>query len=300
MEKKFWTKSDSGLLIPSGTVSDFPPVSEKISLPKIGKLAVKLENLYNKYQVLIPSSSDLASLIKSAKELTYHLENNQKNKITRELIINTLFLYRIISAVLPIDGYNKVKGSLKKLTKKNLNIFNREKSNAKDKFCEIGIWEKLKKMGAPVDFGEPDIYWKEKGLVFGIACKKIYSDAHIQRITSKAVKQISQSTTYGMIAFNLDDLVVPENKILECRNETEGVGKLIEVGQNFLNKHQRHFKKYFLKNKLMGVIALTSCITHIDTYYIGSGMAVWSHSQLNSENKKRINLFKEKLQNNIP
>ncbi|OGV34652.1 MAG: hypothetical protein A2020_00350 [Lentisphaerae bacterium GWF2_45_14] len=289
-----WIKLRSGIIVQAKDVH-FSQNPVKTSFSRIGDMAVELEDLYSKYSIQLSAGSRMATRIRGAKDLKVRWETEPKNTITGEMIINAINFQRIAGALLPLDGNDKAEFFLNKLLDGDLDITKRTPNVGKSFLWELELWNKMTHMGLHAEFKEPDISWEDKGDVLGVACKRLYSEKHVQHVLSEAVAQIKETTHYGIAAFNLDDLVVPADQIFHAHDKSVVLDWLTRANQDFLVRNHRHFEKYFLSNRLAGVIVSTSCLSRLDTLYVASQWTVWTHPELDADNKRRIQYLYEKL-----
>jgi hypothetical protein len=104
----------------------------------------------------------------------------------------------------------------------------------------------------------PDIVVNFDDTCIGIACKKIYSERHVQNVLSQAVGQIEKEFEFGIVAINIDDLLPPQATLnLESSYAVEE--RLNQYNGEFLRRHDRHFRKYLTKGRLISAI-ISSCV----------------------------------------
>ena len=104
----------------------------------------------------------------------------------------------------------------------------------------------------------PDIVVDFNDSRIGIACKKIYSERHVQNVLSEAVSQIQKEFEFGIAAINIDDLL-PAKAILNLNSSQAVAERLHQHNGEFLQRHDRHFRKYLAEGSLISAI-ISSCI----------------------------------------
>jgi len=246
-----------------------------------------LQELFRKYK--IPMGPSLSRICDSANFLSTKWEEKKKSELTPPLLWDALSLIRISEPLLALDENPRASELLKKLADGEIGMLKHERTLARDIFWEVEIWNYLKRAGLSADLNDPpDVIWNAAGQRTGIACKRIYSEKHIQNVLSQAVRQIESTTGFGVAAFQLEDSRTPEGSILE----TESLAKASTILQNanlaFLKEHERHFLKYFSKDRLTAALVATSAIVVADIPHIGTEWCIWTHPGLSADHKARV------------
>jgi len=262
-EQKIWGRSDSGVLVPVGRVSDTSSRSRS-NYSQIRHKAREIEKIYLEAGIRLPTNSELGLMVQNTEELWEKWFLGNRENVSYKVFFLGMHLDRIGDAVIPLRDLLS-KTDLKRLLSGSLNFFSREKSNAKDAFWELEVCSKLRNRKADASLREPpDVVVEYETSRIGIACKKLYSEGHVQNVLSQAVKQIEKEFDFGIVAINLDDLL-PEDVVLK-RGSSEAVSKrLLEINERFLRVHERHFRKYLSKGRLISAIVSTSMIADVLT-----------------------------------
>ena len=289
-----WEQSPSGLLVPTAKISDIS-VRSKTNYLGIKNRAIEIETLFVDAGLKLDASSGLGQLIKKAKELSDNWLLVKKEELNYETLFLSMHLDRIADAILLLSNVSEKNHFLKKLKSGTLNFLSREKSEAKNTLWEIEVWAKLRKRLNAVYLEEPpDIVVKFNNSSIGISCKKLYSESHVQNILSQAVKQIEQNFEFGIVAINLDDLL-PADVILKMKSSDAVTERLNDINTNFINRHIRHFTKYFSKNRIISAIISTSILTDVPPerprVRNTSQWTVWTVSELSQRHKTQLNKF---------
>lgn len=296
--RQLWRQTESGLILPTGRLTDSTDASSETYL-KIKQKALGVEKLYADSQVPLPDNCDLALLIAEAKSLSDLWLMGQK--IEDPHLFNAAHLKRIAKAILPLRSVGNRARYLTALTSGSLSLRDRELSTAKDVLWEIELWETLLRHGFTAELAEPpDIVISFEGTLVGIACKKFYSEKHVQNVLSKAVDQIESSFNFGIIAANLDDLWTYEDA--QTYENIETAGKAIEAfNERFLASHKRHFRKYLAPGRAIAALVSTDILAEIKhgraRINNASQMTVWTIPGLEAEKEKQLRRFYEQLMN---
>lgn len=116
----------------------------------------------------------------------------------------------------------------------------------------------------------------------------------MQNILSKAVNQIEQKYEFGIVAINLDDLL-PANVVLKMDSSNAVTERLNDINTNFINKHIRHFTKYFAKSRIISAIISTSMLTDIPNerprFRNTSQWTIWIVAELSQHHKTQLKKF---------
>jgi hypothetical protein len=299
--KKFqqiWHDTKSGLVIPNGIVSDLSQSDSQTYLA-IKDKACAIEELYSDNGLLLPPACDLARLIADAKMLSDSWLLNRIDGMQRTLLFRVAHLDRIANAILPLRSVPDRAKYLSVLTSGSLDLHGRKRSLSKNILWELEMWAMLRRRSFNAHLIEPpDIVVDFEDAKIGVACKKLYSEKHVQNILSEAVAQIEVSFDFGIIAVNLDDLV-PANKILRTPNQQTMGEFLNDLNVKFLSRHERHFRKYLTSARLLSAFVSTAILADIFTGDIRFNEArqstIWTIPGLPLEKEKQLRRFYRKL-----
>jgi len=179
------------------------------------------------------------------------------------LLFRTALLDRIADAALPLLDVPDRKHFLSALLTGSLDLLDRKRSHAKDVLWELELWTILKRRLFNAALEEPpDIVVNFSKSKIGIACKKLYSEKHVQNVLSQAVAQIESSFDFGIVAVNIDDLL-PANRILRVPTQDAMSQYISDLNARFLGAHERHFRKYLSSGRVISVLISTSVLTDV-------------------------------------
>jgi len=211
-----------------------------------------------------------------------------------------MHLDRIAKAVLPLKHENKRNQYLKALLSGNLNFFERKESMAKSFLWELEVWSWLREKTKNVELEEPDITVNYNGSFIAIACKKFYSERHVQNVLSQGVKQIERGHEFGIVAINLDELL-PEDKVLKGKSLNAAKERLLKNNEEFLDNHNRHLARYFSANRLISAIVSTSAIIDIPSekprFRNMYQRVIWEVSELSTRHREQLHKFYNTVMN---
>ena len=257
-----WDQTPSGVMVPSSKITDLS-VRSKSNFLDIKNRAVEIENLYKNCEIRLDARSGLGQLIKHAKELSNNWLLANDNGFSYEIFFLSMHLDRIAKNILLLENVPDKVQFLKRLKSGNLDFFNRDKSEAKNTLWEIEVWAQLRRRINSVQLEEPpDIVVRFENSNIGISCKKVYSENHVQNVLSKAVKQIEKEYEFGIVAINIDDLLPPD-VVLKMESSDVVIERLHGFNTAFINRHIRHFTKYFSQSRIISAIVSTAIIVDV-------------------------------------
>jgi len=263
--------------------------------------AEAIEALYAAKKIRLPKHSDLGLLIQNAKDLWTNWFLNKQSELSYDMIFQALHLARIADALLPLKSEKEQSQYLKDMLSGSLNFLARKQSVAKNMLWELELWSKIKKKLTQVYLQEPpDIVVDFDGSHIGIACKKIYSEKHVQNVLSQAVSQIEKEFKFGIVAINIDDLL-PADSILNESNQEAVAKRLFHRNGQFLERHDRHFRKYLSNNRLISAIVFSAVISdlHNESPRFNNSWqwTVWSFPGIPDDYQTQLNQFYNAIMN---
>ena len=265
---------------------------------QIKEKALSLESLYAESNLNLPPTCDLARLIADAKMLS-DLWLTNHSKLEMCLLLHGFYVDRIAEAVLPIRSVLERERYLNLLTCGSLDLLEREKSKAKNCLWELELWSTLCRHGFDAALTEPpDITILFEGSKIGIACKKIYSEKHVQNILSEAVSQIESAFEFGIVAINLDDLL-PAHRILQAATRKTMSRVIRDLNARFFRSHERHFRKYLSCGRVIAALVSTSLVAELrqerPSLNNAGQSTIWIIPGLEPEKEEQVNRFRDQL-----
>lgn len=258
----------------------------------------KIVKLYADANITINSNSQLAKLLDSVQQLSNALSCGENSKINMNLFFKALHVERVASAFEFLETEEKKNKYLNDLLNGTLDFFERKPSHAKSILWELEVWTKLKNAMFHAYLKEPDVVVNFGKSIISIPCKKIFSEKGVPKVLSEAVSQIEKSSEFGIVAMNIDDLL-PGGVVLNARTFSQQADKLYNENVKFLNKHKRHFVRYFNKSRIIAAIISTSAISDIHNespkFNNTDQWTIWTVPGLNSNHQKQIENFRQKL-----
>lgn len=260
--KQLWQTTEAGVLVPSGNVLETSN-RKKTNFLHVKAKAKEIEDIYVSTGLTMSPACSLAQMIGNAKALADGWLSNQTADSSMIDVFYALHLDRIADAILPLRDVSGREKYLNALTSDELDFFSRKSSYAKNIFWEVELWSILRRGCPSASLQDPpDISLQLSGGTLGVSCKKIYSEKNVEKVLSEAVAQVEADFDVGVVALNLDDLTPPDT-ILRVRNKTEMDSFLQKHTDDFLARHERHFRKYLASGRLVSALVSVNVIAHV-------------------------------------
>jgi hypothetical protein len=293
--KTVWEESASGILTPGNIWDGSDYTTSKLS--KIKAQAEAVQSLYESANVELPRTCGLAAFIGRAKEVADKWAADSRS-LSKGDIFAAMHMMRLAQAILPLREYPGKFKYLTKLTAGEVDFFKRIKSDAKDVIWELELWSVLRSRCTASDLQDPpDIVIRLNGGRLGIACKKIYSEKNIEKVLSQAVAQVKDFEV-GMVAVNIDDLIPPDT-MLQVDTEAEMIRLLLKQCEDFLGRHERHFRKYLSRGRIAAAFIRVHVIAAVREWKVelnNSGQSlVWTVPGLSPSKKSLFEQFRQAM-----
>ena len=248
--------------MPSGSVLEASN-RKKTNLLHVKARAKEIEDLFAAAEVTMSPTCGLAQLIGKAQTVADRWFSNQTADSSMIDVFYALHLDRLADAILPLRDVPGKEKYLNALTSGDLDCFSRQSSYAKNIFWELELWAILRTSCPSATLEDPpDIVLPLAGGTLGIACKKIYSENNVEKVLSEAVGQVEADFSVGVVALNLDELIPPET-VLRVKNKAEMDRFLHKHTDQFVARHERHFRKYLSSGRLVSALVSVSVIAHV-------------------------------------
>lgn len=257
-----------------------------------------MEDLYRENNINLPSSCSLSRLIADAKLVSDSWLVSASGRIPMPLVYNAAHLNRIADALLPLRGTSYCSRFLTEFRSGNLNLLLRDRCRVKSLLWELELSALLRMRSFDVSFVEPDIVTNFEDAKVGIACKKLYSDKHIQNILSEAAEQVESDVDFGIVALNLDDLA-PQNSVLEARTLREAEDAVTNANNSFLARYDRHLRKYLASGRLLSALVSTAVVVQVpgEDIHVHNvrRCSIWAMRDLPAEKEQQLHEFYKRL-----
>ncbi len=292
-----YDRTDAGVLIPSGGTSVFTATSSNTYLEN-KELANSLLDLFRRNGVKLHPTCDIVRLASNAVALSDSLFCDPLATCSDMERFEVLQLRRIASAAMSLDGATVASKYLRDLRNGSLDLFERKQSKAKDTLWELELRELFRSWSMNVEFGEPDLIVQFEDSRVGVSCKKIYSIENLEKVLSRAVKQIAVACDFGIVAMNLDDLV-PARQSLHARSTQEMADILASCNFEFLRTHERHFRRYLESGRAICALISTAAFVEIPAesprYLNARQSFVWTIPGLPAAAAQQVRRFRDAI-----
>lgn len=248
--------SSDGTLSPAGHSSEFS--SERTNtFEVVAQSAGRLRELYAQAGLNLTKSPSLLTLLNDTEALAAATpEDRSFNQL-----LSALQIQRISEAILPLAGNSQIREKLIETLDGEINLLSRQRSKAKDTLWELELHRVLSDCGIETRFAEPDLIVLLAGSDAGVACKKLYSEANVEKVLSQAIGQVERNCTSGIVALDIEGLL-PENAILQVPNVHGMAARLNAHNDAFMQRHERHLRKYLEPGRAISVVV--SCAAIVD------------------------------------
>lgn len=172
--------------------------------------------------------------------------------------------YRIAEAVMSAIDEPAAGQAIRRITKSDMRLSVRAASQGKDALWELSLATSLKSRRLVVAYRDPPDLEVDLGRMlgaYGIACKKVYSLASVEKQFSKGLKQLEPYRGAGLVAFNLDEQI-EERRILVAPTRAAAGDALAQGNKRFIDSHRRLFEAAVMDGRCDAVL-VSSC-AHAD------------------------------------
>jgi hypothetical protein len=273
-------------------------IAQKSLQSKVNHIVIQdqvnyIEHIYTKSDVRLNSQHYLFKLLQEVKD-NFSEENSEA------IMIKALYISRLADGIQCLENVKDRKKYLTDLLNGSLDFLEHKSSHAKSIFFELEVLTHIKSAFPKSHLAEPDIVLRMENADIGIPCKKITSENSLQKVLSKAVKQIENNDfEFGIVAINIDDLL-PEHKILTTNLFSNVLEILYKHNEDFIARHDRHFRKYLNDSRIIGVIVTTSIFADValDTPRFNNAFqwAIWTIPEISETHKKVMTEFRGLVQ----
>lgn len=281
--------ASDGSAVQIGHTSEFS-ADRTNTFEAVANSAVRLRDTYSEAGLDLSRSPTLHALIDDTVALAAaNVDDRQFYQL-----LSALQIQRISEAVLPLAGPPLVREKLAETLVGELNLLSRKRSKAKDTLWELELHRILSECGIRPRFAEPDLMVLLAGTDAGIACKKLYSEANVEKVLSQAIGQVERNCSSGIVALDIEDLL-PENAILQVPNSSGMAARLNAHNDAFMQRHERHLRKYLEPGRAISVVvscaALVDILDRTPRFYAARQTTMWNipnHSPKQSSQVKAI------------
>jgi hypothetical protein len=266
--------SADGSLTPTGHTSEFS-AERTNTFEVVAGSAIRLRGLYAELGLPLSKSPTLLALIEDTETLASAVDDER----TFGHLFSALQVQRIAEAILPLAGKSQVREKLAETLDGGISFLFRTRSKAKDTLWELELHRVLSDCGIETRFAEPDLMVALAGSDAGVACKKLYSEANVEKVLSQAIGQIERNCSSGIVALDIEDLL-PENAILQVPNSQGMAVRLNAHNDSFMQRHERHLRKYLEPGRAISVVvscgAMVDILDRSPRFYTARQTTMWN------------------------
>lgn len=263
------------------------------------KNAGSLLAAYETAGISLNDVSPLAKLIRDSLAIAndYLAGHVFDDRSTDVALIRGQLLNKIAMLVSRMPDQVELAQYLRRLKKGTVEPLERSRSEAKDALWELEVWGDLVDAGFDVEFREPDIVLQIPTGPLAIACKRIYSAANAISSMSGGVKQIARSGLPGILAVNIDDLVIPEGKWMIAPTNSDAREELRYLAARFLADFQGKLETYISTGRILAVMVSVGSAVFVEDEGIGDCRhgELWAHPNLSADKKAHLLSFQSLL-----
>ena|ERR1035437_5373031 len=294
-------RAPSGLLVPVGLAADMWKYQSSTYAHIKGR-AIELLQRFEANGLDVRRSSSIQSLARQASELSDAWLCDEFHTVTFDHVLAMLQIDRIATAALAVPRANEA-AFLKDLLNGSLDLLKREQSKAKDTLWELELLRILTDHQIPAELREPDILFSLSGPALGVACKKLYSEGNVSKVVSNAVSQIERDAEFGIVALNIDDLL-PADVLLKAETTEKMTKSLVDFVQDFMARHERHFRRYLQPGRALAILASCSTIADLSAVkarFVNARQSVaWAIPGMTPDKERQLDEFIRAFQSQYP
>ncbi|RTT41002.1 hypothetical protein DY958_25255 [Pseudomonas aeruginosa] len=214
--------------------------------------------------------------------------------------VDTHFVAILASMIITFANEPGIKEVFERIAGSDVATSSRRQSNGKDMIWELTMLSNLRMSSIPSSLAEPDIIGDFGFGPYGLACKKIYSENSVEKAIRKGGSQLKEAHLRGLIAINLDDLLLPPNRVLYASSQDFLRHMLQDYMIKFTERHKGTLMKYAPSDYCDGYMIYLSATGYLlDTRcYLPVSVSIFSNSgKSDREHHQRVDALAKKLAN---
>jgi len=214
--------------------------------------------------------------------------------------VDTHFVAILASMISTFANEPGIKEVFERIAGSDVATSSRRQSNGKDMIWELTMLSNLRMSSIPSRLAEPDIIGDFGFGPYGLACKKIYSENSVEKAIRKGGSQLKAAHLRGLIAINLDDLLLPPNRVLYASSQDFLRHMLQDYMIKFTERHQGTLMKYAPSDYCDGYMIYLSATGYLldSRSYLPVSVSMFSNSgESDAEHHQRVDALARKLAN---
>jgi len=241
-------------------------------------------------QIRVRPGSSLSQFLRQAETLAREWGTGTASSI--EVLRDTAHVNLLAQSVLALRSDPAVTEPLRRMASNIMMPDNRRQSQGKDALWEIVLLAHLREVGMEARFEDPpDIVATLDGADYPIACKKVWTEKGVKGHIRKAGEQLRRFGNGGIIALNLDDLVLP-GRLLR-HDDRESAGRFLDqFNLAFIERHRDILQRAVMEGRCDGiwvsVCTATNLVEESTPFNLFTQTTIWHLTDASAESKARL------------
>lgn len=160
------------------------------------------------------------------------------------IAMNLQYMIALSGLIIGLADENGVGLLLERMAKSEMDITSEKPSQGKDAAWELSCLSTFKIGGMKSRLAEPDIVTDFGRGEYGVSCKKIYSENNVEKCIEKGVEQLAAAQAQGVVALNIDELVIPPHRMMYASDQDFLREMLQGYASEFTKRHSPTLEKY--------------------------------------------------------
>lgn len=242
----------------------FPTLNEPKTFHDVAHSVSLAKAILADLNIKVGESSVLHKIFQDSIKTSVFWEES-KDKLNFKMALNLLYADVITSAIINLQDDPALRIPLDRIARSDITRGGRSPSRGKDALWELVLLDSMRKASIVAKLIDPpDIVADMSFGRYSIACKKVYSDANVEKQLRIGIRQVIESGNKGIVAFNLDNLT-PEDSILSKSDGEGSLRRLAAFNDEFVERHRWAFQDAVKAKKIDGILVSTSVPADIKT-----------------------------------
>lgn len=217
---------------------DYVPPGIDRSPEDIIKSIEDARGVFLRHKIKVRRGNSLDQLLTRAER-----EVRKRTGQTR-MAMDLQYVIALTGLFIGLSDEDGVEVPLDRIAKSEMDTGSAKHSQGKDAIWELACMANFKIGAMKVRLDEPDLVTDVGQGDYGVACKKIYSENNVEKCISNGVGQIVRAQMPGIVALNIDELVIPPGRMLFAWDQETLRGMLQGYATDFMARHRATLKKY--------------------------------------------------------
>jgi hypothetical protein len=231
---------------------NFEPPSIQRSVETILKSISSARAVFEQHGVRIRNGSSMDQLLTQAERTLTAPTQTLRQSMDLEYVI------ALASLLVGLADEVGIKVLLERIAGSEMDTASRKPAQGKDAIWELSCFSTFKIGGMEARLAEPDVVTNFGHGDYGVACKKVYSENSVEKCIAKGVRQITDSGMKGLVALNIDELLIPPKKLMYASDQDFLRAMLQGYAGDFIERHRPTLNKYARDGACDGYIVSAS------------------------------------------